>query len=156
MARFASGKADGFSGCNHFGRGYILVPASGEALTFRAERAPALEGVTWNVNGDNNGRQAVLSVIAGSALTITFGDGEVQGERGCNAFRVSLKVGGDRIHFDAPAVARKICADESLLRQELDFVAALRSSATWLIGDGMLELRRASGERMLTTRVALR
>lgn len=133
-----------------------LTPGSGDALTFRAEPAPTLAGVTWKVTGYNNGRQAVVSPIAGSTLKITFGDGEVQGESGCNSFRASVKVEGDRIRIGAPAVTRKTCPGEGVMRQELDLLAALQSSATWLIRDGMLELRRASGERALTARVAPR
>ncbi len=131
-----------------------LTSASGEVLVFRAEAAPRLAGVTWTVTGFNNGRGAVVTPIVGSALTLKFGDGTLQGRAGCNAFHASAHVEGSRIRIDAPVATRKVCAGEGVMEQERAFLAALRTATTWLIRDDRLELRLASGERVLTARLS--
>ncbi len=129
-----------------------LTPGSGDALVFLAEAAPQLAGVNWSVTGYNNGRQAVVTTIVGSAMTLTFGDGTLQGQAGCNGFRASAQVDGDRVHISAPVATRKTCAGEGLMAQERAFLTALQTATRWLIQDGRLELRGASGERVLTAR----
>jgi heat shock protein HslJ len=129
-----------------------LTPGSGDALVFVAEAAPQLAGVTWNVTGYNNGRQAVVSPMVGSALALTFGEGVVRGQAGCNAFHASAQVEGERIHIGAPVATRKTCPGEGLMAQERAFLAALQTAKRWLIQDGRLELRSAGGERVLTAR----
>lgn len=130
-----------------------LTPGSGDALVFLAEAAPRLAGVNWVVTGYNNGRQAVVTPIVGSALALTFGDeGALQGHTGCNEFRASAKVEGDHIAIGAPAATRKTCVGEGLMAQERAFLSALQTATTWMIKDGRLELRSASGERVLTAK----
>jgi len=130
-----------------------LTPGSGDALVFLAEAAPRLAGGNWAITGYNNGRQAVVTPLVGSALTLTFGeDGALQGHAGCNDFRASAKIEGDRIAIGAPAATRKTCAGGGLMAQERAFLAALQTATTWMIKDGRLDLRSASGERVLTAR----
>lgn len=127
-----------------------LTSTTGDTLAFRAEAPPRLAGVTWNVASYYNGRNAVVTPLAGSRLTLSFGEASLQGHAGCNDFRASVRVEGDAIRIGAPAATRKSCVGDELMRQENDFLAALPTATTWLIHDGRLELRSARGTRVLT------
>ena len=90
-----------------------MTLASGAApvLTFQAEPAPALEGVTWKVTGFNNGRQAVVSPLSGTTLALTFKAGFVEGSAGCNTFRAKYTAeAGPRRSRAWRAQARASCS----------------------------------------------
>ena len=110
--RMAAEKAflDGLSGTHRIaisGDRLSLTPASGSPLAFQAEPPPTLEGVTWKVTGFNNGRQAVVSAVTGTTLTMTFENGMVRGSSGCNTFRAPYKSEGKGLSIGAPAATRK-------------------------------------------------
>ncbi len=131
------------------GDNLTLVPESGgDALRFEREAPPRFEGVRWEVTGYNNGRQAVVSPMAGTRLTLEFQDGQVSGDSGCNRFHGSFAVEGNALTIGPLATTRMACDDESMA-QEQQFLDALGSAATWDIVRGMLDVHRADGERAL-------
>ena len=62
----------------------ILKDASGaELATFKPRQSTSLTGTTWIATGINNGKQAVVSVAAGTEVTAVFGaDGTLSGKAG--------------------------------------------------------------------------
>ncbi len=127
-----------------------LTPEHGQdPLRFKKEAPPRLEGGQWEVTGYNNGRQAVVSPMANSSLTLMFQDGQVSGSSGCNSFHGSFTAVGEALTIHPLATTRKAC-EGVLMAQEREFLTALQSSATWKITRGMLNLHRADGERVLT------
>jgi heat shock protein HslJ len=131
------------------GNHLTLMPESGgDALRFEREAPPRIEGVRWEVTGYNNGRQAVVSPMAGTRLTLEFQDGQVSGDSGCNRFHGSFTVQGDALAIGPLATTRMACGDDSMV-QEQQFLAALASAATWDIVQGSLDIHRADGERAL-------
>lgn len=128
-----------------------LTAPSGAMLDFEREPPPALEGRSWTVTGYNNGRQAVMSPIAGSRLTLSFGNGTISGQAGCNTFRTTYSTQGNRITIGAAATTRKMCSD-ALMAQERDFLKALESATRWTVDGGRLDMHRADDERALTAR----
>jgi heat shock protein HslJ len=126
-----------------------LTRASGSPLVFQAEPDPTLEGVVWNVTGFNNGRHAVVSPRVGTALTMTFDKGVVQGNGGCNAFRAPYTSQGNRLSIGAAVTTRKACQADGVMQQEREFLAALESSHLWTVENGLLDVHRADGERVL-------
>ena len=127
-----------------------LTPASGAPLVFDLEPKPVLEGVKWEVTGFNNGRQAVVSAVLGTRLTLSFKDGTLSGSSGCNTFRASYKVEESRIVVGPVAATRKMCSGKGVMEQERQFLAALETAVKWDISRGMLDMHRADGERVLT------
>jgi heat shock protein HslJ len=126
-----------------------LTPEGGGALRF-ARAAPArLEGVEWEVTGYNNGRQAVVSPMTDTRLTLTFGDGRVSGSSGCNRFEAAFTVEDHALTIQPLATTRMAC-DDAVMSQEQEFLRALQSATTWQIDRGMLDIHRADGERVLT------
>jgi heat shock protein HslJ len=131
------------------GHRLTLTPASGSPLVFQAEPPPTLEGVEWKVTGFNNGRQAVVSAITGTTLTMTFENGMVRGSSGCNTFRAPYTTEGNRLTIGAAATTRKMCPAEGVMEQEQKFLAALKTAKVWTIESGRLDVHRADGQRVL-------
>jgi heat shock protein HslJ len=130
-------------------RRLTLLSGTEPILSFQEEPAPALEGVTWKVTGFNNGRQAVVSPLAGTTLSLTFKGGRVEGFAGCNTFRATYTTETDRIVIGPAAVTRMACAGDGVMQQEREFLSALQSAATWGFMGKLLDLHRADGERVL-------
>ncbi len=92
-----------------------------------------------------------MSPLGKTKLWVQFGQGGVRGHAGCNTFRATYTVDGNRVAIGAMAVTRKACAAAGVMQQEREFLAALRSATTWTIdARGMLDMHRADGERVLT------
>jgi heat shock protein HslJ/uncharacterized membrane protein len=146
------GFLDGLSGTHRIaiaGDRLTLTPASGAPLVFQAEPGPTLEGVAWKVTGFNNGRQAVVSAVAGTTLTLTFEDGMVRGSSGCNTFRAPYTSEGNRLSVGAAVTTRKACSAVGVMEQERQFLAAVKTAKVWTVESGMLDVHRADGERVL-------
>ena len=126
-----------------------LTTASGSVLELEREAAPTLTGRTWSVTGYNNGREAVVSPITGNQLTLSFENGTVSGQAGCNTFRASYTEEGNRIKIGPIATTRMNCADD-VMAQERDFLKALESAVRWNIQGDELDMHRADDQRALT------
>jgi heat shock protein HslJ/uncharacterized membrane protein len=146
------GFLDGLSGKHGVaisGDRLTLTPASGAPLLFQAQPEPTLEGVAWNVTGFNNGRQAVVSAVTGTTITLAFEDGMVRGSSGCNTFRAPYTSEGNRLSIGALVTTRKACTAEGVMEQERQFLAALKTAKVWTVESGTLDVHRADGERVL-------
>ena len=91
-----------------------------------------MAGTSWKVVSYNNGNQAVVSVLAGTELTANFEDnGNVGGKAGCNGYFGAFKTDGDQISIGPLAMTGKMCEDEAVMEQEMLFLQALESAATY-------------------------
>jgi heat shock protein HslJ len=113
-----------------------------------ATSAPAVDplaGTSWQVVSYNNGRGAVVSVLADSLLLIDFeADGLVTGNAGCNTYSAAYTVNGNTIAIGLPGTTNLFCAaPEGVMDQEAAFLAALQSAATFRIRGDTLEMRTA-------------
>jgi heat shock protein HslJ len=125
-----------------------LTGASGTVLEFERELPGTLGGRTWTVTGYNNGRQAVVTPIADTHLTLSFENGTLSGMAGCNTFHGTFKAQDDHITIDPVAATRKMCA-AAVMAQEREFLKALESATRWAVEGGVLEMHRSDGERVL-------
>jgi heat shock protein HslJ len=116
-----------------------LTAESGAVLGFAPAPPPGLEGVTWDV----------ISPVAGTRITFSFGDGMASGNAGCNTFRAPYSSQGSGIRIGPAATTRKACAEEPMV-QERELLAALESAVTWSVDGNMLDMHRADKERALT------
>jgi heat shock protein HslJ len=123
----------------------MLFDASEQELaTFNAQSSD-LAGTSWIVTGYNNGKQAVVSVTAGTELTANFGaDGKLSGSAGCNNDAASFQTDGNKISI-GPAVSTKMACEQAVMDQEQQYLAALSTAATYRIDGSKLELRTADG-----------
>jgi len=115
-------------------------------LTFEAQ-SQGLAATSWNVTAYNNGKQAVVSVTAGTRLTAAFGkDGNLTGFAGCNNYDAPYQAAAPRLSIGPVASTRKECATPpGVMDQELRYLAALQTAATYRVEGGRLEVRTASG-----------
>jgi heat shock protein HslJ len=121
-----------------------------KVLEYGAAPADPLTGTTWNVTGINNGAQAVVSVAAGSTVTLAFGtDGSVSGSGGCNTYSGAVAISGDAITFGPLAATQKAC-DQSVMTQETQFFAGLAASKTFDVKGSTLTLRDGGGATQVT------
>jgi heat shock protein HslJ len=117
------------------------------AATFQkaAAGSDALPGSSWIVTGYNNGKQAVVSVMAGTELTANFGaDGKLSGNAGCNDYSAPYQLDGNKITI-GPAVTTRMACEQAAMDQETQYLAALATAATYRIDGSKLELRTADG-----------
>lgn len=108
-------------------------------------QSQSLAGTSWRATGINNGRQAVVSVVSDTTVTMAFGpDGYVTGSSGCNNYRAAYTVDGAKVTFGNAAVTRKMCVQPGVMEQEQSFLNALGTVATSRVEGDRLELRTAS------------
>jgi heat shock protein HslJ len=120
-----------------------LRAGSGVTLVFEAQPRAALDGL-WQVTGLDNGKEGVVTPLAGTSLTLQFRDGTVAGSAGCNTLRTGYTVDGDGVRLGVAILTRKACPLD-VMEQERQFLAALGTATHWAIREGRLELRRDDG-----------
>ncbi len=133
-----------------------LLDANGNALTTFAPQSRELAGTSWVVTGYNNGKQAVVSVLQGTELNVSFGaDGRVSGNAGCNNFTGSFTQMGDAIEIGPLVSTAKMCADPAgAMEQEAQFLQAMQSAKVIQLDGDRLTLRTAGGAMAVTLRRA--
>lgn len=125
-----------------------LADSGGRELATFSAQSSDLAGTSWDVISYNNGKQAVVSVLAGTQLTADFGqDGDLTGFAGCNDYSTSYVASGlDGILFGPVAATRKFCDQPAgVMDQESQYLAALSTAATYRIDGTKLEMRTADG-----------
>lgn len=128
----------------------ILLDASGAVVMTLASQAATLAGTRWNVTMINNGRQAIVSVVTGSTVTLAFdAQGRASGSTGCNQFTAGYQATGETLRFSQVASTRRACADPAVDEQEQAFLRALGSVASLQFEADRLELRDPDGSLAL-------
>jgi heat shock protein HslJ len=124
-----------------------LLGADGAVLARLVAQPEGLAGTAWLVTGYNNGRQAVVSVLNDTELTMEFSaDGKVAGSAGCNRYVGSFKQDGKALSFSPAAATRRMCIEpEGVMQQEQQFLKALETVATARQEADRVEMRTADG-----------
>jgi heat shock protein HslJ len=134
-----------------------LKDASGDVIAkFSALEPVSLTVSSWQVIGYNNGKLAVVSVIIGTEITANFGeDGTLSGSAGCNNYNATYEVDGDNISIGPAAATRMFCPEpDGVMEQEVQYLAALETVATYLIEVDKMEMRTAEGALAATFQAA--
>lgn len=131
-----------------------LLASSGTPLAVFAPQSQELAGTQWEATGINNGKQAVVGLVEGSAITMDFGtDGRVAGSAGCNRYTAAYTAEGlSSVRFEPAATTRRACADPAVDMQEQNFLAALATVVTARMEGDQLELRTAEGSLAVSLR----
>lgn len=128
-----------------------LKDADGNELATFTEQRQGLAGTSWSATGINNGREALVSLVADSTVTLDFStDGRVSGSAGCNDFTAGFQQDGSAVKFTPAALTRKMCPDPKVMEQETAFVRALEASTTSAVEGNRLTLRDANGAMQVT------
>ncbi len=128
-----------------------LLGADGAVVATLAAQSKLLAGTTWKVTGINNGRNALVSTLAGTTLTMAFAaDGKVAGSAGCNQYTTRYDAEGSKFRFGAPAATRKMCPGAGVMEQEQAFLKALEAVRTLRVEGSRLEFRDDQGALQVT------
>jgi heat shock protein HslJ len=132
-------------------RQLVLLGADGTVLATFSAQSQSLVGTSWHVTGINNGKDAVVSLVVGTSVTMNFGtDGKVAGSAGCNNYTSTYTQVGSKLTFTSAATTRLMCGAAGVMKQEHAFLKALESAATARMEGNQLELRTADGALALS------
>jgi heat shock protein HslJ len=132
-----------------------LLSAEGTVVATFAAQSQSLAGTSWQVTGFNNGRQAVVSPLTGTELTMAFSaDGKVAGSAGCNRYTSTWSSEGAKLALTPAAATRRMCPQPGIMEQEQQFLKALETVATARFEGDRLELRTADGALAATLKRA--
>ena len=114
-----------------------------------------LPGTSWEVTMYNNGREAVVGLIADSKVTLNFSaEGQVSGNSGCNTYSGGYETSGDQLKIGPLASTRMFCEKPAgVMEQEQQYLAALQNAATFEIAGDTLTMRDAGGAMQVVAKV---
>jgi heat shock protein HslJ len=93
---------------------------------------------------------AEVPVISRSPITLKFeSDGHVNGSGGCNSYRGSYRVQGDRLTFSQILSTKRACIDANANRQEAQYFSALQSANRFRLSSGELGIYYDGGRSIL-------
>ena len=128
-----------------------LGDESGNTLMRYTLGSTSVTGVKWVATGINNGKQALVSTVAGSTVTMELNDkGEVTGNATCNTYNGTYTVDGDKIEFGPLMTTKMACESDELNAQEQAYLLALDNTTTWELANGVLTFRDDSGAMQAT------
>jgi heat shock protein HslJ len=130
----------------------MIAGADGKTLlTYKVIQSTPLTGTVWQLTMYNNGNEAVVSMLDGTAVSAVFGeDGTLAGSAGCNDYNATYKVDASSMTVTAPATTRKMCGDPAgVMEQESAYLQALQMAATYSITGDELEIADADGNTLL-------
>jgi heat shock protein HslJ len=127
----------------------LLTYGSGQALTFKPASVSGLDGTSWQVTGYNNGRQAVVSLAAGTTISLLFADGKVSGTA-CNSYSGTYSESGRKVTISPLASTQMMCPEAGVMEQETAYLTALQAATTWQIEGSQLTLRDGAGAMQVT------
>lgn len=115
--------------------------------SFQPQTASQLTGVNWEVVNYNHNQQAVQGVLLGTQITAVFGeDGQMSGTAGCNNYSAGYTVDGNAITIGPAISTMMFCGDpEGVMEQEMAYLQALPSAATYVVQGDRLDLLAADG-----------
>lgn len=124
-----------------------LKDADGKNILVFQAQSQDLSGTSWEAVNFNNGNQAIVGVITGTALTAEFGrDGTLSGNGGCNNYNGPYKVDGEEIKIGPLASTMMACTEpEGVMEQETQYLAALQMAESYQVEGQVLELHRSDG-----------
>jgi heat shock protein HslJ len=143
-------------------RNQLLLVGQAGTLRFRSAKpeppaAPGFVG-TWRVTGYFGGTPgAIVPVIPGSVIMLTFNaDGTVTG-KACNSYSASWKGDGTSIGVSEIVSTKMFCAEPAgVMAQESQYFAALQNAGTWKVDGGQLTLTDGQGRAVVTAVAAIR
>ncbi len=129
--------------------GDALTLTSGDTTMVLTDREVAdpdrpLTGATWTVDTILDGLTAG-STPAGMSATLTFTDGKVEIDGGCNTGSAGYTTEGDMIRFDNPVMTRMAC-EPDLMKLERAVLDVLQGEVTVSVEADRLTLEHPSGK----------
>ena len=122
----------------------LTITADGATVTLQSVADQELEGVTWTAEA-TIGNEAVSTIPLGvRPPTLTFSDGEVLVDTGCNTGSGTYTLDGDSVTFGPIALTRMACTEPDGQQVEATVLTVLDGTATVEIDADVLTLRNGS------------
>ncbi|WP_295389510.1 META domain-containing protein [uncultured Thiodictyon sp.] len=133
-----------------------LLDATGEPLLRLLALRPAPLVGQWQLTAYNNGKQAMVSALNGTALTLELrDDGTLGGTDGCNRYMSGYTLTGETLTIGPLASTRMVCkGPEGAAEQAADYAAALGTVTGYRIEGGELTLFNGAGKPAARYRAA--
>jgi len=110
----------------------------------------SLEGTVWLLESYLNSEGVLVGPMPDSRATASFQDGQVNGNASCNSYFGSYEADAEgNLTVGALGMTEMFCMIDELMAQESDFLAALTSSASYLIAEDNLQIEDADGKEIL-------
>lgn len=124
-----------------------LLSAGETTLAFVAQSTD-LTDTAWDVVSYNNGREAVVGLIAGTEISANFGlEGDLTGNAGCNEYVTRFTAGDGAVEIGPAATTFRFCAEPAgVMEQESQYLAALSSAVTYSLQGNLLHMRTADDQ----------
>ena len=139
---------------NAKGEGLTLFDSDVKALlVFEKVQPPAPEpliGTKWVLDSYNDGNEAIVSVIAGTEITLIFNkEGEISGSAGCNNYFSSYETDGDKCSFGLIGSTKMFCNEpKGIMEQESTYLKLLESAAGCRIEGDRFTIQDSSDKTM--------
>jgi len=106
-----------------------------------------LAGTQWQVRSyDNPQAGGMASPLAGTQLTASWADGNVNGAAGCNSYVAGYTVDGESLSIKQPAVTMMACDQPpGIMEQEAAFLNALASAKSFKLDSSRLQMLNGTG-----------
>lgn len=130
------------------GEDSLSLLSGGEAtLTFAAQSSDLVD-TAWEVVSYNNGREAVVGLIAGTEITANFGiEGDLTGNAGCNQYFTDFTAADGNIEMGEIGTTLRFCVEPpGVMEQESEYLAALAAATTYSLLGNQLYLRTADDQ----------
>jgi heat shock protein HslJ len=121
-------------------------------LTYSVVQPLPLSGTNWSMLYYNNGKDALVSALAGTEVTALFNvDENLTGSAGCNNYGASYQASGSMTEIGPVATTRMYCSEpEGIMEQESEYLTALQSAASYRIEGQELSLLYANNTTAVT------
>lgn len=129
-------------------RNLVLRAGNQNLATFVAD-SQDLTDTAWEVVAYNNGREAVVGLIAGTQIDAYFGDeDDLTGNAGCNDYFTDFTTDDDNnITLGTIGATMRFCAEPvGLMTQEAEYLAALERATTYRVEGNTLQMRTADDQ----------
>jgi heat shock protein HslJ len=126
-----------------------LLNANGQPLLrFTALEPSPLTEQTWGLTEYNNGKQAIVSVLNDTEITLELrDDGTLGGSDGCNRYMSGYTLEGERLSIGPLATTRMACrGPEGAAEQAAAYARALETVTGYRIEGGELTLLTGDGK----------
>ncbi len=128
----------------------LEMRSSGEVVALFEAIPTSLANTEWRLVGLNNGKQAVVGVLADAEISATFTeDGTLAGSSGCNTYRATWEADSESIHIGPAMGTKKMCPGEGLMDQEARYLEVLGLVSNFRMDASSLEMFDDEGTRQL-------
>lgn len=126
----------------------LLDSANQTLLKFQAFQTSPLVGNTWMLEVYNNGKQALVSPIAGAEINLEFTEeGTLSGSDGCNRYMSGYRLEGDRLTIGPIATTRMACrGPDAVAAQAAAYAVALGTVTGYRLEGRQLTLINTDGK----------